>query len=510
MKPANRIFLLIIFFLICIPAALINFNHDSLWNDEAYTALLMRCSFPELLSNLKSDAHPLLYFAALKVFTLFFGNSVFVMRLFSFAGLLALASLGFGPMKRLLGSGNGILFSFLCLYMPVSVSFAQEARMYTWTCFLITGMIMYGYLSIESKKKKDLLLYAIFSIGAIYTHIYGLLVFIIWCCIASAWQIFRKRTSLKPFLHCSVIVLLSYLPWLHVTLFQVNHAAQNPWFVKTSIPQIAATLFILFTDRFLIVNFIPGFAAIVVLSYYLFFRGVHRAFAKPPELFPILLSGVLLSTFLSAIIISILIAPILMPRYAFTVFGIFLIVVIYGVNCIDNVRVRAILGIIILLLFIPERIHVHANRINGPLPEIQTWLNNRVDSSQVFLHSNEHTFTTFAWYFPQNNHYLYEPGSKDALRKFTGNGFRVNDLKSIVKNRQAVWVVNKLETHINKYVSGTPLTIQDPGDSSGFVKTLESDTFKVLPVWYPGRTYLNFEMTPYWFQVRISRFEKKN
>jgi hypothetical protein len=509
MKPAIRLFLLFIFFLICIPAALVNINHDGLWNDEACTALLMRCSFPELLSNLKSDAHPPLYFVALKALTLCFGNSILVMRLFSFAGLLALAALGLGPIKRLLGFRNGILFSFLCLYLPVSVSFAQEARMYTWTCFLITGMVLYGYLSIVSLKRNDLLLYTIFSIGAIYIHIYGLIVFIIWCCIASVWILFKQRVSLKPFLLCSAIVLISYLPWLHVTLTQVNHAAQNPWFVKTSIPQIAASLLILFTDRFLIVNFIPAFAAILLLSYYLFFRGVRYAFAKPSEPLPILLSGILLVTFLSAIIVSILIAPILMPRYAFTVFGIFLIVVIYGASSIDNVKVRMILGLVFLLLFIPERIHVHANRINGPLPEIQAWLKNRIDSHQVFLHSNEHTFTTFAYYYPQNNHYLYEPGSKDALRKFTVNGFRVNDWKSIIKDRQVVWVVNKLETHVNKYVSGIPLTIHDLEDSSGFVKTLESDTFKVLPTWYPGRKYSNFEMTPCWFQVRITRFEKK-
>ena len=164
--------LLVLFFSIGILSALINITHDGLWNDEACTSLLMRCSFPELLNNLKSDAHPPLYFIGLKAFTLLFGESVFTMRLFSILGLLFLSLLGIGSIKRLLGTRNGILFSFPYLYLPVSVSFAQEARLYTWICFLITGMVLYGYFSILSNRKKDWITYTAFSIGAMYVHIY--------------------------------------------------------------------------------------------------------------------------------------------------------------------------------------------------------------------------------------------------------------------------------------------------------------------------------------------------
>ena len=505
---SNKILLLILIISTGIIGALINITQDCLWFDEACTALLMRCSFPELLNDLKSDAHPPLYFIGLKAFTLLFGDSIFVMRLFSIVGLLFLALLGIGPVKHLLGIKNGILFSILCLYLPVSVSFAQEARMYTWICFLITGMILYGYFSIKSNQKKDWITFTAFSIGAMYVHIYGSLIFLTFSSIAFFWILLRHKNLLKHFLLYTIIVLIAYIPWLQVTLFQVSRATENPWFVKTSIPQIVAPLLLLFTDRFLIINFIPGFVLTALISYYLFFRAV-RIFKKHKDKFPLFVFGILICTFLIAVFVSIFIAPILMPRYAFTVFGIFLIMIIYGLNSIKNIKVRFSIGILLILLFIPERIHVHANRINGPIPEIQTYLKNKTDSTQIFLHSNEHTSATFALYFPNNIHYLYDPALDVTQRQFTRNGYRINDWKTIVKDMNVVWVVNKMETHINKYVTGPPKIIKDI-DNTLFNKTIESDTFKVVPTWYRGKKYSKFEMNPFWFQVQIVRFDKKN
>lgn len=79
----------------------------------------------------------------------------------------------------------------------------------------------------------------------------------------------------------------------------------------------------------------------------------------------------------------------------------------------------------------------------------------------------------------------------------------------MVNDMNVIWVVNKMETYINKYVSGPPKIIKDI-DNTQFSKIIESDIFKVVPTWYRGRTYSEFEMNPYWFQVQIARFDKKN
>jgi hypothetical protein len=508
MKPDRRILLTIVIFSFGILGALINITHEGLWNDEACTALLTRFSFVDLLANLQLDAHPPLYFIGVKAFTILFGNSLIAMRLFSVLGLIALALLGLGPIKRHFGNNNGLIFSFLCFFLPISVSFAQEARMYTWTCFFITGMVLYGYSAIKSNKKKDWLIYAVFSLGSIYVHIFGLIIFLVFSCIIAGCMYFRQKASAKYFFICTGIILALYIPWLHVTIDQATRASQSPWYVKTSIPQIAASLLILFSDRFLIINFIPSFLLTFLISYYLLFMGVRRAWIESKDSLPALMFATILTTFIIVIAASLLIAPILMPRYAFTVFGMALIICIIGGQSIKNTKLRMIITILLIILFVPQRIHMHANRINGPLPEVQAYLKSKVDSIQIFLHSNEHTFTTFAWYFPQNMHYLYEPNSKELVRQFTKNGFRIKDLTSVIRNKNDVWVVNKIETHISKYVSGQPLQIKDLTDSLGFMQTAESDTFKTIPKWYPGRKYSQFEMNPNWFQIKMVKFEK--
>jgi hypothetical protein len=341
-----------------------------------------------------------------------------------------------------------------------------------------------------------------------YVHIYGLILFLVLSCILAGWMYFRQKASAKYFFIGTGIILAIYIPWLHVTIDQAIRASQSPWYVNTSISQIAASLLILFSDRFLIINFIPAYLLTFLISYYLLLRGVRQAWVESKDSLPILMFGTIFTAFVFVLAVSLLIAPILMPRYAFTVFGVVLIICIIGGQSIRNTKLRMIISILLLTLFIPQRIHAHANRINGTLPEVQTYLKSKVDSTLIFLHSNEHTFTTFSFYFPQNTHYLYEPNLKDLMRKFTKNGFRIKDLTLAIRDKKEIWVVNKMETHISKYVSGRPLEIKDLTDSLCFWRTVESDTFRTDPIWYPGRKYSQFEMNPYWFQIQISRFTK--
>lgn len=509
MLKANRTTLLATaMFLFGILGALVNITHDSLWNDEACTALLMRDSLPELLGDLKQDAHPPLYFVGLKAFTALFGPSLLTMRIFSVLGLVALALLGLGPVRRLMGNTSGILFSFLCFFLPVSVSFAQEARMYTWACFFITGMVLYGYSAATTHARKDWLAYTAFALAAMYTHVYGLIVFLAFSSLQVLRLLSCKKALMPAFLVHSGIIVAGYAPWLHVTVSQALRASESPWYVKTSIPQVVAPLLIPLTDRFLIVNFVPAFLLTLLLSYYLFFKGVRRGWAISKESLSVMAFGTILITFLAAVAVSVLITPVLMPRYAFTVFGLFLIVCIAGLQGMKWSRLGTILSAVFMALFIPERIHVHANRVNGPIPEVQAYLKSRADSSQVFLHGNEHTFTTFCWYFPLNDHYLYEPNTSDSIRRFTKNGFRINDLSSVLANNSDIWVANKIGTHISRHVSGLPLTIDTLPESQGFIRTARSDTFKTVPAWYPGKTYSRFEMNPFWFQIQMSRFQR--
>ena len=52
-------------------------TNEGLWYDESYTGSLVRQSFSSIIHVTGGDNHPPLYYLALRVFTLFFGNTVF-------------------------------------------------------------------------------------------------------------------------------------------------------------------------------------------------------------------------------------------------------------------------------------------------------------------------------------------------------------------------------------------------------------------------------------------------
>lgn len=150
-------------------------TNESLWYDEAYTGSLVRQSFSSIIHITGGDNHPPLYYLALRAFTLVFGNTVFTLRLFSVIGALAMAALGIGPVRRALGDRAGFIYTVFTPAMPITISMAQEARMYTWAAFLVTGSALYGYFGWLEGKTKDWILFGVFTVAAAYTHYYALL-----------------------------------------------------------------------------------------------------------------------------------------------------------------------------------------------------------------------------------------------------------------------------------------------------------------------------------------------
>jgi hypothetical protein len=100
------------------------------------------------------------------------------------------------------------------------------------------------------------------------------------------------------------------------------------------------------------------------------------------------------------------------------------------------------------------------------------------------------------------------PHSTITKQQITSNMYLVNDWRNIPKYGEDIWIVNKVPLQISKYVIGTPESIKGMDSSSGYQKSFESDTFKVVPKWYPGRKYSNFEMTPLWLQIQLAGYEK--
>lgn len=141
MKPTinssqNSAFLLIAF-LACLALFLAFYGAaKSLWLDEAYSVLVAKQSFSEMLVSLENDAHPPLYYLLLSVWIKIFGDGEITLRslsaLFYLGGVFTIYWLGQEIYERRVG----FLAAFLYALSPLATGTAHSARMYALLGFL--------------------------------------------------------------------------------------------------------------------------------------------------------------------------------------------------------------------------------------------------------------------------------------------------------------------------------------------------------------------------------------
>ena len=327
-------------------------TNESLWYDESYTGALVKQSFSNIIKITGGDNHPPLYYLTLRVFTLIFGNTVLSLRAFSVLGALSLAALGIGPVRRALGDRTGMFYTILTLTMPITISMAQEARMYTWAAFLVTGSALYGWFSLLEDRTKDWVLFGVFTAAAAYTHYYALLAVALVCAsFFVAMAVKRKR--LVPYLHTAAAVTLAYMPWLFNLLGAMNRVKESYWIPPVTGEVIRKVFTYPFSSKFTIpvIPSLPEFGfmiAAIIISWGIFSQTARK---NKNVLMVVFATSIYLLTILTGIAASWLIRPVLVERYMVPVLGLFVMALAYGMaNPGKNITAAVIGGILILLV----------------------------------------------------------------------------------------------------------------------------------------------------------------
>lgn len=118
--------------------------HGNIWFDESYSVGIANHSFADIWYYSSGDVHPVLIYWALHVLNLVFGQNITVYRLFTVAGAIALAALGYTHVRRDNGWKTGVLFSFFALFTPYISLMAVEIRMYSWATFAVMLCFIYA------------------------------------------------------------------------------------------------------------------------------------------------------------------------------------------------------------------------------------------------------------------------------------------------------------------------------------------------------------------------------
>lgn len=195
---------------------------NSLWFDESYSVGLVQHNLLDVIRYATYDVHPHLYYILLKLFTMVFGNTMPVMRLFSVLGALLFASLGLTHIRRDFGKEIGFWFSFCAMFCASTLAYALQIRMYTWAAYFVALAAIYCYrLYRQPENRKNRILFLLFTICSAYTHYFGLFA-------AAAlnllllYQARKEKRPLKGWLTDAAIQIGAYIPGALVFLRQIT------------------------------------------------------------------------------------------------------------------------------------------------------------------------------------------------------------------------------------------------------------------------------------------------
>ena len=308
----------------------LTFNNN-VWLDEAFTATLVRTDMAGVLERSMADTLPPLYNIILKLTTDIFGYTVPVMKLTSAVPMILTMILGATVVRKRFGALTSYIFIPALTVMPNMMFFGVEIRMYSLGFLFATASGIFAYEVISEPRRKNWILFTLFSVLAGYTHHFAfvtvgfvyLFLLIHACAEQRKFNTERDRKLhpiiLSSFAKCLFATFLLYLPCLLVTLRQFKSV--SGYF---SMPEVTLPVFVKYCRYPFTVGFTPLSIVLLALAVILLIRLVVRLFGEHTrdDVFAlycfILFYGVLL---FGTVVSKIMTANIFVDRYLFFALG---------------------------------------------------------------------------------------------------------------------------------------------------------------------------------------------
>lgn len=381
-----------------------------LWYDEAFSVCLARCSFADILSYTASDVHPPLYYFALKIFTMIFGQSLFAYRVLSalpFA-LMLLAAERFCR-KYFSGWEMVVCIPFLT-GVPSMLLYASEIRMYTGCqLFVMMSMILAVDL-VQTPSWKKWLGFSIVNALAAYTHYFaGAAVLLISAFLLAAilWQKKELPRRVLHWISAMAVTGILYLPWLFVFYRQLKRVKEDYWISPFDWGELKEYVQFVFgypdaavTVIFGIVLKILALAAVVVLI-----RGWRH---QKKDYILAMNLGVFYAYIALGVLLSVCITPVFMRRYIIIVLPLFWLAVICILFQVKNKKLMVIIGCIGWALLSVSFARELQHRNSEANVTAVSLLEQECERDDVLYCTSPYVMAEMAVYFPQNACYIPE------------------------------------------------------------------------------------------------------
>ena len=236
-------------FMLCLPRLCDN----NLWGDEAFSALLVRGSIPDIIKGTAEDVHPPLYYLILKPFVTLLGEHGWVLHGVSCLAFFLTCLFAVLVLYREFGRGTTWIFLTFLGFSPAAVRFHVEVRMYSWGALLLLLSLYWLYRIFRDHTKRAYRTFLFFTLMAAYTHYY--------CLVTAAFLHFsllllamlspkgqEKQLALRQAFRTALTAGVCYLPWFWLIFLQMAKRKEQYWIQK--IPAFRNCLRYLFGGAF--------------------------------------------------------------------------------------------------------------------------------------------------------------------------------------------------------------------------------------------------------------------
>lgn len=315
-------------------------DYQSLWFDELHSVV---SSAPEnsvqsIIEYCKSDQPPSYFLFIHYLFKLISYEAQTARLGSALLGILSIPAI-FWLAREFGNSQVAIVASLLCSVNYFHIYYSQEARFYSMLFLFSTLSYLYFVRSFKYQKIIDFLAYVFVTIILLYTHYYGIVIFVaqaISFVVLIAYS--KSRKFIIYGLLSAVLVGIGYLPWIPTILTDLT--IKSFW-IKNPTPWFLPDYFYNYFGKDILVTLC------LVFLIFIFFKSSWKKQLTSP-LIIILLIWIVIS-YLLPFIKSLIDVPILHIRYTIISLPAWFIILGIGWNAVRNTKIKYAVVVCIVL-----------------------------------------------------------------------------------------------------------------------------------------------------------------
>ena len=445
---------------------LIGAFHSNIWFDEAYTVGLVNHNFLEIITIGIHDVHPLFYYLFLKIFTIItvwtsnITVNIIAMRIFSVIGMITLSILGYTHIRKDFGEKTGLIFSFLISFLPVTLLYSNEIRMYSWAAVFVLLTAIYAYRITKENSARNWVLFSIFSLLSAYTHYFammaiGLINLILFIYVLKK---LKHEKLLKKWIISAVSQVVLFMPGLIVFVLQATRVAKGFW-IKITYPDVFIDIL---KFNFLgevttkdLSTLILVFASILFI--YIIIKTILEYKKDKKKIIPVILSVTVYLGVIAAALILSTVSDIFTTRYTIPMLGLLCVYISYILS-ISNKKVAMAICAVIFVLSINNSIIFFNKNYDGRNYDLRNIINEDIKEADIFIYSDINSGSIIAEYMPMNKQYFYNIehwSVEEAYKAFAPQMQTIEDLSVIKNYKGRIWIIdgdnNRMYDIISQY-----------------------------------------------------------